>query len=472
MSLRKLGGFALCVIALLVMGCDSGSDPADAVSENGGTSTDRETCRVQATAGREPETDGPDIDTGSGLDDGDAVTTTPDEVGAPMPLEGRVSIAGMDEDLGDLETDAYEIAIAGDAAPAVMGGILTVTLSRGGGCESHDFTLVAAPGFREGQPVELPFAVVHDGKDDRCLAYLTDQVAFDLTTIRDLYRTAYPAGDGLVFLAFQTPDGSACAYSGLAYDTAAGPSPSTESIDVDIPGGAAAAVVSPSEGWEPPMPTEADILANRLLQREDDSLLLDTAERSRLAGEIASVLSGIRDAYPVVGDVTARETYVFGVLLLGLEPELYETVASLVDGQTGPVTLDTGYAAFDSLNARLGLSVVDLFSISRGATFYFNEYLNVPAAVAAYEMVEGIEYAESNAYVGDGSDIDAVNSQGRWYVVARRASGDCPAGCIYQELFFFIVDGTDVEMIESEQALDMAEFEELVMNRGWSREEL
>lgn len=247
---------------------------------------------------------------------------------------------------------------------------------------------------------------------------------------------------------------------------------STESIDVDIPGGAAAAVVSPSEGWTPPMPTEADILANRLLQREDDSLLLDAAERSRLAGEIASVLSSIRDAYPMVGDVTARETYVFGVLLLGLEPELYETIASLMDGQTGPVTLDTGYAAFDSLNERLGLSVVDLFSISRGATFYFNEYLNVPAAVAAYEMVEGIEYAESNAYVGDGSDIDAVNSQGRWYVAARRASGDCPAGCIYQELFFFIVDGTDVEMIESEQALDMAEFQELVMNRGWSREEL
>ena len=310
MSWRKLGGFALCLVALLVMGCDSGSDPADTVSENGETGTDRETCRVQATAGREPktETDGPDIDRGSGVDDGDTVTTTPDEVGDPTPLEGRVSIAGMDEDLGDLETDAYEIAIAGDAAPAVMDGILTVTLSRGGGCESHDFTLVAAPGFREGQPVELPFAIVHDGKDDRCEAYLTDQVAFDLTTIRDLYRTAHPAGDGLVFLAFQTPDGSACDYSGLAYDTAAGPSPSTEPIDVGVPGGATAAVVSPSEGWEPPMPTEADILANRLLQREDGSLLLDAAERSRLAGEIASVLSGIRDAYPVVGDVTARET--------------------------------------------------------------------------------------------------------------------------------------------------------------------
>lgn len=225
MSWQKLGGFALCLFALLVMGCDSGSDPADTVSENGGTGTDPETCRVQATAGREPGRDRPDIDTGSSVDDGDTVTTTPGEVGKPMPLEGRVSIVGMDEDLTDLETDAYEIEIAGDAAPAVMDGVLTVTLSRGGGCESHDFILVAAPRFREGQPVELPFAVVHDGNDDRCLAYLTDQVAFDLTKIQELYRTAHPTGDGLVFLAFRTPDGSACDYSGLAYDTAAGPSP-------------------------------------------------------------------------------------------------------------------------------------------------------------------------------------------------------------------------------------------------------
>lgn len=227
MSWRILGGFALCLMALLFMGCDSGSDPPDTISDNGGTITDMETCRIEATAGREPETetDRQDIDTDPGMDDGDTVTVTPGDVADPTPLEGMVRIAGMDEDLTDLVTDAYEIAIAGDAAPAVMDGILTVTLSRGGGCENHDFILVAAPRFREGNPVELPFVIVHDGNDDRCLAYLTDQVAFDLTKIHDLYKTAYPAGDGHVFLAFRTPDGSACDYSGLAYDTAAGPAP-------------------------------------------------------------------------------------------------------------------------------------------------------------------------------------------------------------------------------------------------------
>ena len=209
------------------MGCDSGSDPPDTISENGGTGTGLETCRITMVAGGEPETetDMQDIDTDSGMDDGDTVTTTPGDVGDHTPLEGMVRIADMDEDLTDLETDAYEIAIAGDAAPAVMDGILTVTLSRDGGCENHDFTLVAAPRFREGQPVELPFAIVHDGNDDRCERYLTDQVTFDLAKIQELYKTTYPAGDGLVFLAFRTPDGSVCDYSGLEYDTAADSSP-------------------------------------------------------------------------------------------------------------------------------------------------------------------------------------------------------------------------------------------------------
>ena len=84
------------------------------------------------------------------------------------------------------------------------------------------------------------------------------------------------------------------------------------------------------------------------------------------------------------------------------------------------------------------------FRLLRTTIFYFSEYLNVPAAAEAYEMVEGVEYAESNAYLGDGSDIDVASSQGRWYVVARRASGDCPSGCISQDLFFFIVDGATV----------------------------
>ena len=250
---------------------------------------------------------------------------------------------------------------------------------------------------------------------------------------------------------------------------------STESADPEVPGetgsptaAAAPVVVLSPDDWRPPTPTQADILADRILREEDDSLLLDPTERRQLAAEIDSVLSSIRDAYPAFADITVRMPYAFGELLVGLEPQLFDEVASLLEEQTGPVTLRTGYAAFDSLNADLELSVVvDLFPSFHAVTLYFSEHLNVPAAAAAYGMVDGVEYAESNTYVGDGPDTHAVKSHGRWYVVARHAEGDCPAGCIAQELFFFVVDGAAVEMLDSEQALEIPEFMALVMNRGW-----
>ena len=235
----------------------------------------------------------------------------------------------------------------------------------------------------------------------------------------------------------------------------------TESPDA----GAAVVVLGPDDP-DPPLPAEADILAHRILSRGNDNLVLDPAERDRLADELAAVLSTIRDAYPAVADITARPSHSLGVLLVGLEPGLFDVVSSLLEEQAGPVELRTGYEAFDSLNATLGLSVVlDLIHFFHGAVFYFSEHLNVPVAAAEYAMVEGIEYAEPDGYLGDGPNMYAAHSQGRWYVVARHAEGDCPSGCIIEELFYFVVDGTDVEMIDSEQAMETAEFMDLVMNR-------
>ena len=240
------------------------------------------------------------------------------------------------------------------------------------------------------------------------------------------------------------------------------------STDPEVAEGTVASVVLSPDGWRPPTPTEAEILADRLMRRNDDSLLLDEAERSGLADEIAMVLSTLRGAYPAVADVTVAESYAFGELLLGLESQLIETVVSLLEGGTGPVALDTGYAEFDALNASLGLSVIINFYRASGiAHFFFSDRLNVPAAAAAYERVEGVEYAEANAILGDGPDVEALRSEDRWYVVARRAWGDCPSGCINEELIFFIVQDAAVDMIAREAAMATDEFRELVVNRGW-----
>ena len=96
--------------------------------------------------------------------------------------------------------------------------------------------------------------------------------------------------------------------------------------------------------------------------------------------------------------------------------------------------------------------------------------MNVDEAIRAYKMVEGVEWAEVNSVLlDDAPDIDAVKSQGIWHVAVRRAWGDCPAGCIFQEIFFFTVKGSDVERIERAQAMDMIQFVDLLKNTGWSR---
>ena len=56
-------------------------------------------------------------------------------------------------------------------------------------------------------------------------------------------------------------------------------------------------------------------------------------------------------------------------------------LSDVLDDATDPVTLRTGYAEFDALNARLGLSAVALYLDT--AVFYVDEHANIEAAIEA-----------------------------------------------------------------------------------------
>lgn len=230
-------------------------------------------------------------------------------------------------------------------------------------------------------------------------------------------------------------------------------------------GAAGAPVVVRADSPARHAPTAAVVLAHRILQRESDDLLLDAGQRRELAHEIDLVLSRIRDTYPTM-DLTVRQKYSFGMLMLEFDPDLFRAV-HVLRPETGQV-VHTGHEDFDALNARLGLSAVKLLSYSNAGVFFFDELLNVDEGIRAYSMLEGIEYAGGNSLLGDGPDIDAVKSQGTWHVAVRSAWGDCPAGCIFKEIFFFTVKGFDVERIERAQAMGMIQFGDLLKNTGWS----
>ena len=212
---------------------------------------------------------------------------------------------------------------------------------------------------------------------------------------------------------------------------------------------------------------EARILADRILQRESDDLLLDAKRQRALGHEIKQALSLIRRAHPAMADVSVRQEYGRSALILGLEGALREAAfAAWGDGNAAAPSA-TGHVAFDALGAGLGLRAVQAYPAFDSAVLYLDERANVAAALRAYRAIEGVGYAEPDAMLGDGSDIAAARVEGRWHFVFRRAWGDCPAGCIGEELSFFTVAGGEARRIEPAQARGTDAFAALVATRGW-----
>ena len=127
----------------------------------------------------------------------------------------------------------------------------------------------------------------------------------------------------------------------------------------------------------------------------------------------------------------------------------------------------TGYEFFDTLNRGFGLQAVQPFPALDLVVLYLNERANMAAAMWAYLAIDGVAYAEPDTALGDGSDIEAGKADGRWHVVFRRAWGDCPSGCIEQELSFFTVADREARRIEPVRARGTGAFAALVANRGW-----
>ena len=144
-----------------------------------------------------------------------------------------------------------------------------------------------------------------------------------------------------------------------------------------------------------------------------------------------------------------------------------DTVSRLLRGKSGPVKLRTGKAAFDALNAKIRLRAVRLFRRTGVLVMRLSERANVQAARRAYLKIAGVEYAEADGHLGDGSDIEASKSGDAWHLVVRKAWGDCPSGCIYKKMFFFIVRDEKNERIEPVRARDMPEFRKILETRKW-----
>ena len=128
-------------------------------------------------------------------------TGTPTRPTAPAASRaGAVVVAGTGATLGDDDHVLNAASIAGDT--------LTISVSYGGGCETHEFTLVISASFIESSPAQLSTVLTHEANDDPCEAWLTQSYTFDLSIVRTRYREAFGPGAGTVVLQLDSvPDG-------------------------------------------------------------------------------------------------------------------------------------------------------------------------------------------------------------------------------------------------------------------------
>ena len=233
-----------------------------------------------------------------------------------------------------------------------------------------------------------------------------------------------------------------------------------------VPAEAGEAIAAHASPWASAA-AEARVLADRILQRESNDLLLAGKRQRALGHEIKQALSLVRRTYPGMAEITVREGHRPGTLILGLEGALRDAVVGTWNDERASAPPPTGHAAFDSLNARLGLRAVRTYPYLNSVSLFVDERVNIAPAMLAYFLIDGVAYAEPDVALGDGPDIEAVKAEGRWHFVFRKAWGDCPSGCIDEELWFFTVADGEAERLEPARARGMSAFAALVASRGW-----
>ena len=131
------------------------------------------------------------------LRESDNATLTADE----KPASESVFIGDAGERFG---TDRYVLNAA-----AITDDTLTINVSYGGGCRTHQFTLITSDAFMESFPVQLRISLAHNANNDLCRAWLTEDYHFDLTPIKTLYQEGYRQKAGTIILRLEdAPEGN------------------------------------------------------------------------------------------------------------------------------------------------------------------------------------------------------------------------------------------------------------------------
>ncbi len=184
--------------------------------------------------------------------------------------------------------------------------------------------------------------------------------------------------------------------------------------------------------------------------------------------EVRSVLERIRTAWPEMTAVTARPLWEPGTLILELAPVLGGATAEALAGPGVQAPFCTGHVEFDALNRSVGLRAVTAFPhLPDLYRVHFDPNRDISDIAAQYAALEGVVAAMPDVLLGDGPGIQALRSDNAWFLVFRDAWGDCPSGCMFSKLHFYIADERRIARIDRGDAVRMEEFSAILAARGW-----
>lgn len=151
-------------------------------------------------------------------------------------------------------------------------------------------------------------------------------------------------------------------------------------------------------------------------------LTADQAIYERVVADVGAIRTG----HPELPVVDHRGAWRPDELILSVAPDTYRLIA---DGR---------YEAWDCLNDWYDVAQVRPAQLSEDRVLLaFDGVYDVPVLAADYAALPGVTAAEPNGWGADGSDLCGSIDGATYRYVVRVASGDCPAGCIDEELTLF-----------------------------------
>ena len=84
---------------------------------------------------------------------------------------------------------------------SVKRNTLMANISYGGGCRTHEFALIMSDSFTVTKSeTQLEGSIAHNANGDLCEAWLTEDIEFDLTPIKDLHRNNKLGGESVMLI--------------------------------------------------------------------------------------------------------------------------------------------------------------------------------------------------------------------------------------------------------------------------------